>query len=413
MRLFDLLRSLRFVIEGRVRAMLTLLGVVIGTGAIVLLASLLRGGEEALLWANQEASEADLVKVRREKVSTKDRNRTRRELSRRDARALAASPGLRGVEAESESVKRSEAHFKGKKMRMSLVSATPAARSLYRLELLLGRFFADADLEGRFRVCVVGHEVWQKLFEGRASLGEEALRLTIEGHSFTVVGVLKDRPILGSTDSTDIWNRKVLIPETSYDALFSPDHEVERLYVRRDPDAGIRTPLSTLREIIGSTLLRRHLGVKNFKVGDDENEGQEKLILAVIKMLLLSTGVIALLVGGINIMNIMLVTVTERTREIGIRRAIGASPRAILAQFLLEAAAVSFVGGALGVLSGLGISWLAAMLLSQVVGRWDYHVEPWSIALGLSLSIVTGVVFGFYPALRAARLSPIDALRTE
>jgi putative ABC transport system permease protein len=416
MRLLDLLRSARFVADGRARAALTLLGIMIGTSSIVLLASLLRGGEDALIRASQQASEADLIQVRRDEPSIRDRHRTRRELSRDDARALAASRALGGAGVQSESVRRAEAQVNGKKKRISLVSAGPPALALYRLEIARGRFFDGADLAERRRVCVVGHEVWQDLFGGRAALDTGAagpLRLTAAGHTWTVIGVLADRPILGSTDSTNIWNRKVLVPETSYDALLSPAHEVDRLYVRRDPAAAVRTPLAALRSVIDSTLRRRHFGVKNFKVGDDEGSGQEKLILSVIKLLLLSTGLIALLVGGINIMNIMLVSVTERTREIGIRRAVGASPRAILAQFLLEAAGVSLLGGALGVLAGLGVSWASAALLTQVVGRWAFHVEIWSIALGLGLSAVTGVVFGFYPAWRAARLDPIEALRAE
>lgn len=419
MRLLDLLATARFVVEGRARSFLTLLGIMIGAGSIVLLASLLRGGEEMMILASQEAVDADLLQVRRDDVKVKDRDRTRRELSRDDARALEASRALGGASALSESVKPTEARVAGKKKRVSLVSATPAAVSVYKLTIGLGRFLSEADLAGRRRVCVVGHEVWKDLFGGRASLAPPGdaeggkLTLTIEGHAWTVIGVLADRPIIGSTDSTSIWNRKVLVPETTYDALLSPAHGADRIYVRRDPGAAVTMPLDALRGVVEATLLRRHLGVKNFTIGEDENVGQEKVILQVIKMLLLSTGLIALFVGGINIMNIMLVTVTERTREIGIRRAVGATPRAILAQFLLEAVFVSLLGGALGVVGGLGLSWLLSLLLSEILGRFTFYVEAWSIALGLGLSAVTGVAFGLYPAFRAARLDPIEALRSE
>jgi putative ABC transport system permease protein len=373
MRLADLLLSVRFAIEGRIRAFLTLLGIVIGTGSIVLLASLLRGGEEALIRAGQEVVEADIIQVRRDRVGIKDRNRPRRELSRGDARALGASPVFGG--ALSESVRVTEAHVNGKKKPIRLVSAAPGAASLYRLEVAQGRFLGDADLAERWRVCVVGHEVWTELFGSRATLDPAApARLLAGGHTWTVIGVLADRPMLVTTDSTDMWNRKVLVPETTFDAIYSPSHEASRLYIRRNPDE-LRTPVAALRAVIEATLLRRHLGVRNFVVGDDNGASQERLIVSVIKVLLLSTGFIALLVGGINIMNIMLVTVTERTREIGVRRAVGASPRAILAQFLLEAAAVSLVGGVVGVLSGLGLSWLATRLLSGLVGPWPFHVS--------------------------------------
>ncbi|CAN91163.1 hypothetical protein sce1006 [Sorangium cellulosum So ce56] len=415
MRLDDLLHSTRAVVADRTRAALTLLGIIIGTGSIVLLASLLAGGEEALLRASQQAVEADLIQVHPAEVSVGDRRRTRRDLSRDDARALAASRALGGASALSESVRPAEARAGGKKKRISLVSAVPAAPALYDLELAAGRFLVEADLAARRRVCVVGHEVWAELFGGPPARAAQAepLHMTADGHVWTVVGVLQDRPILGSTDDTNIWNRKVLVPETTYDALYAPSHRTDRLYVRQDPLVTVRTPLAALRGVIDATLQRRHHGVKNFRIEDEDSHGQERLVLDIIKMLLLSTGVVALIVGGINIMNIMLVTVTERTREIGIRRAVGASPRAILLQFLCEAAAVSLLGGVLGVLSGLALSWLASALLARMVGRWAFQVEPWSLFLGLGLSVTIGVVFGFYPAWRAARLDPIEALRSE
>ncbi|AUX20513.1 hypothetical protein SOCEGT47_009850 [Sorangium cellulosum] len=411
----DLLHEARAVVAHRTRAALTLLGIVIGAGAIVLLSSLLAGGEEALLRASQEAVEPDLIQIRPAEVSLGDRRRARRDLSRDDARALAGSRALGGAAALSESARPTEARAGRETKRITLVSAAPAAPALYALELAAGRFLGEGDLAARRRVCVVGHEVWAELFGGppARAAAAEALHLVAEGHVWTVVGVLKDRPILGSTRGTDLWNRRVLVPETTYDALLSPEHRADRVYVRRDPRVEVRSPRAALRGVIEATLLRRHHGVKNFTIEDEDTRGREALVLGVIKGLLLSTGVVALVVGGINVMNIMLVTVTERTREIGVRRAVGASPRAILLQFLCEAAAVSLLGGVIGVLSGVGVSWLSGRLLARVVGRWDFRVEPWSIALGLGLSLVVGVVFGLYPAWRAARLAPVEALRAE
>jgi putative ABC transport system permease protein len=139
----------------------------------------------------------------------------------------------------------------------------------------------------------------------------------------------------------------------------------------------------------------------------------DRLILPIIEMLLLGTGLLSLFVGGINIMNIMLVTVTERTREIGVRRAVGAPPSAILIQFLLEASFIALVGGVIGVLGGVAMTGAASLALARLLGAWKMHVEPWSIALGLSLSLAVGVAFGLVPALRAARLDPVEALRYE
>jgi putative ABC transport system permease protein len=205
----------------------------------------------------------------------------------------------------------------------------------------------------------------------------------------------------------------VLVPETTYDAILSPSRDADRLYVRRARGPLLTTPMDTLRAVIESTLLRRHLGVKNFKLEKEQDKGQERLILDVIKILLLGTGLIALFVGGINIMNVMLVTVTERNREIGVRRAVGATPRLILAQFLVESGSVALIGGLFGVALGACLSYVSAFVLGKVLGAWSFHVDAWSVALGLGLSLFTGVVFGLLPAFRASRLNPIDALRSE
>ena len=410
MRLSDLLRSVSFVAVNRMRAALTLLGIIIGAGSIVFLASLLRGGEEALISTSQQAVDADLVRIRREDAPLDQRKKTRRDLSRTDAEALAGAQALDGATVGSESERPTSATFAGRKKRVSLVSATPAATALYRLFVERGRFLLDEDLTERRRVCVVGQEVWSELLKERSAL--DGAQITIEGEIWSVVGVLKNKPILGATTDTNIWNRKVLVPETTYDALLAPARDANRVYVRRRRGP-VTLPIDTLREVIDATLLRRHLGVRNFKVLKDQTKGQEQLILDVVKVLLLSAGMIALVVGGINIMNIMLVTVTERTREIGLRRAVGATPRLIMLQFLVESASVALLGGLLGVALGGLLSWVAALLLRGLLGTWAFHLEAWSIALGLGLSLITGIVFGLYPAWRAARLNPVEALRSD
>lgn len=405
----DLLRASRSVLRDRMRAALTLLGIVIGSGAIVLLAGLLAGGEDALLRANQQANDADLIAVGRAEAPGKDRHRTTRELSRDDAVALAETRSLQGAEVSSEASRRVEARLAGRKKDVTLVTGTPGALGLYRLSVARGRFIDERDLADRTRVCVVGHEVWRELLEERASL--DGLRVEAGGESWAVVGVLEERPIIGSTDSTSIWDRKLVVPETTFDAVLGSERERGRVFVRRPAEA--RTSLATLRDLISDTLLRRHHGVKNFELEDSDSHAQEQLILDIVQLLLLGAGLVALFVGGINIMNIMLVTVSERTREIGVRRAVGASPGAILAQFLFEAALISLLGGLVGVLSGAGLTYLGALVLRGVLGHWELHLELWSFAAGLGLSLLTGLAFGLYPAWRAAKLDPIEALRGE
>jgi len=409
----DQFRAVRHTFSSnRVRAALTLLGIMIGAGSIVLLAGLLRGGEEALLTTNQRANESDLVRIRRDEAPAKDAAKTTRTLNVGDAETLSGSPLLTGAPVASEAQKDVWVNVPKRRM-VRMVGAAPEALGLYRLEVDKGRFLTDEDLFERRRVCVVGEGVWKEIFDGRDAI--DGATLTLEGHDFNVVGVLKHKPLLGGGNGGFwTWNGKVVLPHTTFDAMFAPDHSAGQIYVRLG-EAGLASQkIKAAEGIITATVLRRHYGVQNFKIeGDESSASQERLILTIIKLLLLGTGLLSLFVGGINIMNIMLVTVTERTREIGVRRAVGATPGAILTQFLLEASIIALTGGVIGVVGGMALSWLIALVLGHAVGQWNLHIEPWSIALGLGLSLFTGVAFGMMPAVRAARLDPVEALRYE
>jgi putative ABC transport system permease protein len=405
----DLLRSLGGAFAHRLRAALTLLGVVIGTGSIVLLASLLHGGEHTLVEASQDASDEDVIEVHRDDPPSAKRQRTTRPLSRADAAAVARDASLGGAMTSAESSFDTWARHGDRRKRVAVVSAGTATLSTYRLSVAHGRSLDDDDRSAGRRVCVIGHEVHEELMRG-APL--DRLRIEIGGELFSVVGVLAKKPMLGATDSTYLWDRKVMIPESTYDALYAPAHDVQRIYVRMP---GVQTAASRApaRASVERVLLARHLGVANFALAKDESGGKEKLILTVIQVLLLGTGVLALLASGINIMNVMLVTVSERTREIGLRRALGATRRSILVQFLLEAATLSIAGALLGVAAGAALSAATALLARSAIGAWDFAIPPWSVALGLGLALVTGLGFGLLPAWRAAQVSPIDALRSD
>jgi putative ABC transport system permease protein len=399
----DRIRSLGAAFAHRVRAVLTLVGVVIGTGSIVLLASLLRGGEEYLVHTNQEASGDDVVEAHRGERPPEQRDRTSPGLSRADADAVRRTPALEGALVAAESAFDTYARYDGRKKRVAVVSSSESTMSLYRLTIEHGRSLDAEDRRLGARACVIGHEVYEDLAR---SPRLEGLRLEIDGHLFSVVGVLAKKPMIGSTDSTYLWDRKVMIPETTYDALHAESHQVDQVYVRRATQPVARATLS-------GVLARRHYGVQDFELAKDESGGMEALILAVIRVLMLGTGVLALLASGINIMNVMLVTVAERTREIGLRRALGATARSVLIQFLLESATLSLAGALVGIASGIVVAWSCAWALVAALGHWEFSIQPWSIALGLTLALTTGIVFGALPAWRAARVSPIDALRSE
>jgi putative ABC transport system permease protein len=413
----DFARALSALYGERLRTALALLGIIMGTSSLVLLAALLGGGEDALVAAQQDANESDVVVVRANDPPPAQARRTRRELSRRDAGHLAATRSIEGVWIGTEQTHQSWAHHGAKSKRVTVMSAAPEARSLYRLELGQGRFLDPVDLERRAHACVIGHEVWQELFAGQSALGRS---LAIDGDVWVIVGVLEDKPILGSTDATWIWNRKVLLPETSYDATYNRAHHVQKVLLRprsneADPGARAAPPstLARLRRLVQQSLARLHHGVLNFDVEPKQDGGQEELILTVLRVLLFGATLISLFVSGINVMNVMLVSVSERTVEIGIRRALGAPPRLILRQFLSEALVLTGLGGLLGISLGVGLAYVATLILRRALGAWALHLEPWAMLLGFGSSLLVGLVFGLYPALRAARLDVVEALRNE
>lgn len=375
------------------------------------MAGLLEGAEEALLTLNQGVNETDTLRIHKDEPPRHQRGRATRALSRSDGEVLADSEQIPDVEVMSQARREARASRGGRHKRVRLIGAEARTQRMYRLRVRRGRFIDEADLREGRRVAVLGHEVHKELFADQAdALG---VQLTIDGEGWTVVGILEHKAYSGHGTGTWMWDRRVLVPRVAFDATFTPEHEIHSVILQvqgRTPTERFMTAIGNAAEAI---ILRRHLGVKNFKLDERRGGKQERLIINIIQALLVGTGLMALFVGGINIMNVMLVTVTERTREIGIRRALGASRRAILHQFVLEAAAIASIGGLLGVIGGMVLSWLIGLLLASVFGQWNYYVPGWSVAAGLGLALLTGVVFGFVPAWRAARLNLVDALRTE
>jgi putative ABC transport system permease protein len=405
----ELLCSLAEAFSHRLRAALTLLGIAIGTGSIVLLASLIGAGETYLLGASQEASSFDVVEAHGKTPPPEQRERTTRPLSRADAAEIAESAPLAGAMVAPERSQDKLAQVDGRDKVVALVSSSAQTLSLYRLTVERGRALDEGDEHEARRVCVVGHEVYEQLL--RSEPLDKRLSIHVDDHVFSVVGVLEHKPMMGSSTSTYSWDRKVLLPSTTYDALYSPEHGVDRVYVRAVDSSRDRRRMA--RAVVQAILGRRHFGVGNFALGEDKSGGTETLIFGVIEALLVGTGVLALLASGINIMNVMLVTVSERKREIGLRRAIGATPRSILVQFLLESGTLSLTGGALGLVLGSLVAWCVTLGARSSLGHWDFVVPGWSIALGLVLALATGLAFGILPAWRASRVSPIDALRAD
>ena len=271
------------------------------------------------------------------------------------------------------------------------------------IEVEIGRPFAVLDVEHAHHVCVVGREVLRK-FHVDEGIADGSLM--IGGRRFRVVGILKSKGSFAGQSQDNV----VHIPYTTALKMYPA---FRRRMAFTAQAASEESVPEAKAQIIN--LLRRRHGLNAYQPNDFNIQTQDEILKAFNRMGLIATAVltgivgISLLVGGIGIMNVMLVSVTERTREIGLRKAVGARRRDILIQFLTEATTLSMVGGGLGIVLGCSISALASLHPQMV----DIVVPWWAIVLGFAVSAGTGILFGLLPAVKAALLNPIDALRHE
>ncbi|MBI3951284.1 MAG: ABC transporter permease [Acidobacteria bacterium] len=279
----------------------------------------------------------------------------------------------------------------------------PAYERISSVDIGQGRFFSDSENQHRQQVCVIGYFVADKLFGNQDAPGKE---LQINNKDFTIIGVLaKQENLFAGEDSSGGMNGTIFIPFGTLEKIY-PQQEVNWILAEARPGA-VNRAIDEITE-----LLRRRRAVPvdkpdNFAISTPESMQQDvKRITFGIFMLMISIASVALLVGGIGVMNIMLVSVTERTREIGIRKAIGARRSNITWQFLTEAMVLTGLGGVIGIALGWGLSLLLKTILPT-------YVPLWAPLTGLGVSVGVGLFFGLWPAIKAARLDPVEALRYE
>ena len=407
----NLLESLRTAImaltSNKLRAALTMLGIIIGVGAVITLSSLGKG-VEAMVNENLQGLGSNLVIIA---PSPPEDASGPAYLTTTDAEALADPFNAPALADVASAVGGSLRVTHGEDSAVLSVNGTnPEYARVRSLEPSMGSFLTAADLEDRARVAVLGWTAYTDLFsEGEYPVGQS---INVDGTRFRVVGVLKEKGGMGALGSED---QSIYVPlTTAHVRLFpqrtlSGEQPVSTIYAtavdedqtesaeqqitdllrerhRLDPDDEADFNIITMKEVL-------------------DISGQ---ITGVMTLFLGAIAGISLLVGGIGIMNIMLVTVTERTREIGIRKAVGATRGAILVQFLIEALVLTLVGGLVGITLGVTASDLLARVL-EVSPR----VTPGMVALAAGVCCVVGLSFGVYPAMRAAQLRPIEALRYE
>ena len=409
MNLHTALRAaLRALTANLLRSVLTMLGIIIGVGAVITMLAVGRGATERV----QEQIKglgSNIVLVVPGSLSAAGVRlgaQTRSRFTEEDAEALAREVPEVQVAAPSSRTT-AQAVAQSANWNTTIFGTTNDYLEAREWPLAAGRLFEAAEQQGSAKVAWLGQTAARELFADDDPLGQT---VRVRGVPFTVVGVLaaKGQNAVGQ-DQDDI----VIVPMSTFrNRIWNAGGNVRRIWsihVKVRAGADMARAEESMR-----TLLRQRLRVP--EGGDDTFsirnlsevlQAQEESSRVMTALLAAVAGV-SLLVGGIGIMNIMLVSVTERTREIGLRMAVGARGRDILAQFLIESVTLSLVGGAIGVALGL----LATWAVERATG-WSAVMEPWSVLLAVGFAGLVGVFFGYYPARRAARLQPIVALRHE
>lgn len=393
--------AVRSLFANKLRTFLAMLGIIIGVGAVISMMALGKGAQNNVL--KQISSMGSNLLMIRPAQSRGGGvfSGTRQNLKLDDAEAILQScNGIRSIAPVVRS--NAQMKFMNKNTRSSVIGTAVPYFSARNFVVEKGRQFNDNEGESTSRVAVIGPVTATNLFGEADPLGQT---IKINNINFVVIGVLKTKGDQGWFNPDD----QAIIPyKTCMKQLMGVDY-VSEINVQAMNESVVKS----LQTEIENLLRKRHRLLPEAENDFNVQNQAEFLntmtsVTGVFSLFLSGIASISLLVGGIGIMNIMLVTVTERIREIGIRKAIGAKNRDILQQFLIEAMLLSGVGGGIGVVMGLGISYAISKF-----STFQPIVEPQSIILALSVSISVGVFFGFYPARRAALLDPIEALRYE
>jgi putative ABC transport system permease protein len=401
--------ALKALWANKMRSVLTTLGVIIGVASVIAVVSLVQGMQHNL---TKELEGVGATYLRVQPDPGEDRLRgfgtQLPELTYEDGRAV-LEQSSEIVEFTPILLENVEMKFRDQRHSAVLLGVSESYQEVVNHWVDRGRFFTPVDMRGKKRVCTIGTRIPSRLGIEGSPLGRT---IQISGQPFTIVGVMEKKGSSFGFDQDDI----VLVPFPTASVLYGGSYRTKRLLL--DFQARNAKRMDLAREQIRDILRRRH-GLKEGEGDDFRIVLQEEIIKTVGKVLTNTSLVmaavvgIALLVGGIGIMNIMLVSVTERTREIGIRKSMGARRQDVLLQFLIEAITLSGAGGLVGIAVGMALANGVRLGLRKLIDLPAVHTPLWAIALSFGFCAILGVIFGIYPAAKASKLDPIDALRYE
>jgi putative ABC transport system permease protein len=389
--------AMQALVANRLRSALTMLGVLIGVMSVVLLVAIGQGARTEITGAI-EGLGSNLLFVLpgdgdfgsgpvRSSFVLDDVERIDRELPGGEPRAAGYTVGAQSLQAE------------GERVNATVMAVTSSYPQVLAREVARGQGISGSDVATSRRTAVLGPTTAQALFGDHDPIGRT---LTIGGVRFRISGVLTRVGGGGSPFGPD-QDRVVMVPVTTGQRLFGTDR-LDAIFVRATSTASVEQDRAVAERVLGERLREDEFSV----ISQDEIIGVVGDILQILTLVLAAIAGISLLVGGVGVSNIMLVSVTERTREIGLRKALGARTRDITRQFLLEAIVLTVIGGAVGLALGVVGAEIVATFAPVPA-----EVTGWSVALALGVSIAVGLVFGVLPARRAAQLDPVEALRRE
>jgi putative ABC transport system permease protein len=393
--------ALKSLFANKLRSFLAVLGIIIGVGAVIAMLAIGNGAQKQIV-DRLQAMGTDLLMVRPGARGSGGVNTgTRINLKVEDCEAILAE--VQGIRALAPVVQgRAQAKYFENNTSTTVLGTSDSYLSIRNFKIGKGRGFASGESEQLARVAIIGATTAENLLGQDEPIGAT---IKLDGINFKIIGVLEAKGDQGWFNPDD----QVIVPyATAMQQLLGRDY-LSEIDIQGKPGEDLTKVQNSLTD-----LLRRRHRLQEDQENDFSISNQAEMMATMsavtqtLKMLLGSVASISLIVGGIGIMNIMLVTVTERTREIGIRKAIGARDRDILQQFLIEAIVMSCVGGLIGVASGLGVAALVGTFTTFVT-----EVQPSSVFMAMGFASAIGVFFGYYPARRAAFLHPIEALRYE